>query len=453
MEQQFFEDEFELFLRENADQHRMYPSDGVWTKIYHHLHSGRRRVAIGVLLLLVAGGLTWFALVSPEQERPAISHHLPQQSGYSIPTGKKSTVTVDDIIGMLRAKSLMPPLAIEAPAKLVPLGIAQSYFPTLEDAIPVLLPEQYGDLHDAAPARKTNRSLLSEVTEPIITARAIPDFSLPQQELAVNVDPPQETLLTPDQEIAASVIRISPARKKRWSFTTSFAPSIGYRNLYDGNRKNFYGNSPLLVQRLDVNEFVDHQPSIGFELGGTFKYAATRSLTLRTGLQLNLTRYSIEAYAHTPEKSILTLNTAFGYRLDTLVATSNIRNFSGSRPERIQNQYLQVSMPVGAELKLFGYSKFRVNIAGTLAPSYLLNNNQYILSNDFTNYVKEPSLIRRWNIASSMEAFFSYESGDLRWQLGPQFRYNLLSTYKKEYPLRENLMEYGIKVGFTKTIR
>lgn len=453
MEQQFFENEFEQFLKETADQHRMYPSDGVWTNIYRHLHAGRRRIALAGMLLLVAGGLFWLTGNPPIAKAPSFNNavHLP---GNVSPATKVSTVTVADIIAKLRAKSLIPPLHIDAPAKLSPLGFNQKYFPTLADALPVLYPEQ----STAVRVNQETKSAIREVSEEIYTSKAINSFSSPQQVLDLTVAPatPQPVMLVnkaPEMPPPATTINVRPHRKGRLSVMMSFAPSIGYRNLFDGNKKYGYSNTPLMTQHLNVNEFVDHQPGIGFEMGGLLRYELTKAITIRTGLQLNLTRYTIQAFAHAPEKTTLALSNSYGWQGDTMVVYSNIRNFAGNRPERLQNQYLQVAIPIGAELKLFGYSKFQVNIAGSIQPSYLLNTNQYLLSNNFSNYVKEPSLIRRWNVATSMEAFFSYQSGDIRWQLGPQFRYNLLSTYKKQYPIRENLMEYGLKIGVSKTLR
>ena len=126
MEQQFFEDEFEQFLRENADQHRIYPSDGVWTNIYRHFHSGRRRIALGAMLLLVLSGIIWLANTSPVaistkgQDPQTVSGPSFREGGVN---STRSTVTVDDIIEKLRAKSLIPPMSIAAPLSLSPLQL------------------------------------------------------------------------------------------------------------------------------------------------------------------------------------------------------------------------------------------------------------------------------------------------------------------------------------------
>jgi hypothetical protein len=104
-------------------------------------------------------------------------------------------------------------------------------------------------------------------------------------------------------------------------------------------------------------------------------------------------------------------------------------------------------------MRVIGNGKLQFNVAGTIQPTYLMNRNSYLLTTDYLNYTKEPSLFRRWNVNGGLEAFLSYQIGGFRWQIGPQFRYQLLSTYTNKYPIKENLMEYGIKIGISKTIR
>jgi hypothetical protein len=37
--------------------------------------------------------------------------------------------------------------------------------------------------------------------------------------------------------------------------------------------------------------------------------------------------------------------------------------------------------------------------------------------------------------------------------MGPQMRYQLLSSYKEDYPIREHLVDYGFKIGIQKTLK
>jgi hypothetical protein len=139
--------------------------------------------------------------------------------------------------------------------------------------------------------------------------------------------------------------------------------------------------------------------------------------------------------------------------MQSLTSYTDIRNFGGSSVDNLKNQYYQFSLPVGLELKVLGNDRLQFNIAGTIQPTYLLNKNSYLITTDYKNYTKAPSLVRRWNMNAGAEAFLSYARGDVKWQVGPQFRYQLLSSYDKAYPIKEYLMEYGIKIGITKTIR
>ena len=49
---------------------------------------------------------------------------------------------------------------------------------------------------------------------------------------------------------------------------------------------------------------------------------------------------------------------------------------------------------------------------------------------------------------AAVETFVSFRSASgVTLSLGPQFRYQLLSTYKKEYNYTEKLYNVGVKIG------
>ncbi len=53
IENEFYEDDFELMLKEKADQFSMYPSKRVWHSIYNNLHPGRRWPSVVISLFLI----------------------------------------------------------------------------------------------------------------------------------------------------------------------------------------------------------------------------------------------------------------------------------------------------------------------------------------------------------------------------------------------------------------
>ncbi len=136
---------------------------------------------------------------------------------------------------------------------------------------------------------------------------------------------------------------------------------------------------------------------------------------------------------------------------DTVSGYTDIRNFSGYAPEQLQNKYLQLSIPVGIEIKLLGDKKLQFSVAGGIQPTFLLSSTSYLISSDYKNYIQSPDLARGFNVHTNFEAFISYKTGGLKWQIGPQFRSQLLSSYSNQYRIREYLTEYGIKFGVTKS--
>ena len=90
------------------------------------------------------------------------------------------------------------------------------------------------------------------------------------------------------------------------------------------------------------------------------------------------------------------------------------------------------------------------NVGGNIEPSLVLKSSAYILSSDGNNYVNDPSLLRRWNINSNFGTFVTFNSSKFKWQIGPNIRYQWLSTYKKDYNVKEHLIDYGIRIGISK---
>jgi len=152
------------------------------------------------------------------------------------------------------------------------------------------------------------------------------------------------------QEIAA--IKLTPQKKSRFNLQFYFSPTISYRRLVDNQNNSTVGQQNILVGTRDnnVNKYVDQNASIGAELGSNVLFSAGRNLTIKSGLQLNYSRYNIKAFKFYYEKASIALNTA-GPVADTISSYTSYRNFSGYSPEQLQNQYLQVSVPIGAELK------------------------------------------------------------------------------------------------------
>jgi hypothetical protein len=248
-----------------------------------------------------------------------------------------------------------------------------------------------------------------------------------------------------------------PASEKqsRTFLQLTLSPTVNYRSLEGGDfsQAKFIPNAPLaLTHPGDAQRYVDHSPALGFTVGGSLLYRVTRNLSIKGGLQFNFSRYKIKAYASKPQQATIALSSYYGYIIDSLTSYTSIGNFGGRTQQTINNDYYQLSAPVGFELRVLGNERLQFNIGATVQPSYLLNTNSYMLTSDYTGYTKQPSLLRRWNVSGALEAFLTYKVGNVRLQAGPEFRYQLLSTYTSQYPINENLKGYGFKIGIVKEL-
>ncbi len=246
------------------------------------------------------------------------------------------------------------------------------------------------------------------------------------------------------------------ARRARTFLQFTLSPMINYRTLTGADfapSKNVQSGAVALTHPGDAQTYTSHSPALGFEFGGSFLYRVTRNLSIKGGLQFNFIRYKISAYTSSkPQQATITLNSSYGEFMDSITSMTSIGNFGGSTQVTLNNDYYQLSAPIGFELRVLGNERLQFNVGASIQPSYLLNTNSYMLTADYTNYTKEPSLFRRWNLNGGVEAFLSYETGPFRWQIGPEFRYQLYSTYSSKYPINENLKGYGLKIGVTKVL-
>lgn len=203
-------------------------------------------------------------------------------------------------------------------------------------------------------------------------------------------------------------------------------------------------------------------PGLGFEFGGSILFRLTRNLSIKGGLQFNFIRYQIGTYATVDQfTQSTTYLTEYGYEVDSMrqrVTRQSSQNSASSPMAKnvvtLNNDYYQLSAPIGFELRVLGNERLQLHVGATVQPSYLLSTSAYMLDENLTQYDKDPSMFRRWNVSGGVEAFLTYRMGNVRWQVGPEFRYQLLSSYtsSQQYPFTENLKSYGLKLGIVKPL-
>jgi len=258
-------------------------------------------------------------------------------------------------------------------------------------------------------------------------------------------------------DYAMNLLETTP-KSGRTYLELSLSPTVSYRSMggSDAGADKLY---PLGVNGMPPggpNSYIDHRPGFGFEATGSILYRLTRNLSVKGGLQFNFTRFPIRAYEDNGANgsaATTTLQSPYGIMMDSISSTGMPMARSGKQTSvTVYNDYYQLSAPVGFELRVLGNEQLQFNLAATIAPTYLLNSSSYMLSSGYTRYDKNPTMYRKLNFYAGAEAFLSYRVGNIRWQIGPELRYQLLSSYTSQSGMSEYLKSYGLKFGITKSI-
>jgi hypothetical protein len=427
MQRNFTDENFEGFLRSNSDGLRMRPSDKVWKGISSHLNRTRRRMGylLGLILLIGTGAGYYFIeeqATPKENTRPApAGNQASATRSVSTATSSTTTTSLATRPGHATASSVLT---------VRPLVFSQQSNPLISGTI-------------IAPAIENTVTASQD-----FTPTAVDDYfekPLHQQANSLLSQVPYADPMT----IESIINSYSRNKKGKLGLQIYFTPTVSYRKLSEN--KDYLtslppGSPPITNPDYDnINSAVTHKPDFGFEMGIAAKYPVSKKMKLRAGLQFNVNRYEIKTYNTSTELATIHLNNRNG--MDSLNAVTNYNNFGGYRSNWLENFYFQVSAPVGMELKLKGDDKMQFGIATTIQPTYVLGDRVYLISTDYKNYAEVPRLIRRWNVNTNLETYVAYSTGRLKWQVGPQVRYQLLSSFVKKYPVKEHLFDFGLKMG------
>jgi hypothetical protein len=473
MESNYSNRDFEQFVKQNADEYRMFPSEKVWSGVNNALHTRRRWTGFGLafLLLLTGGAVSWVMTMYPvskkSQDIASIKSNNPvadsdspsQESTIKSPAKEKAVKKLPGILPFTDEQvnsqqtqtgeqTVLLPSDIQAGAVIAvadhPSTIAPSNPEPAEriekgsTALPVARVKQ------ADPAGSPSLNIAN--TEALYSPVAISEKTSGREHNITLPGMPE-----PPLTIESVVNSFKHERvHKRLSWQIFITPTISYRKLgvntaFDNAMGTGYPFSPALT---DVNKAVTHKPDIGVQLGFTARYPLTKSVNLRGGLQFNVNRYDIKAFSSSGEMATIGLNSPVPGH-SSVVAFTRYRNHSGYQTDWLKNLYYSISVPIGVELKVLGNKKTNFGVAGTIQPTYVISNGAYLLSTDYKNYAKVPWLTRNFNMSTGFEAFVNYTRGNTQWQVGPQVRYQLLSSFENKYPVKENLFDFGVKIGVT----
>jgi hypothetical protein len=482
MQSNFNNRDFEQFVKQNADQYRMFPSEKVWNGIHNALHTRRRWYGIGLaLLLLTSGTVTWVMLSSSDKNQPDTGQQLtslqkpvivpeiiqePNILSTSAQVANKTNVPFNTGSINAEADPFSGIAATEVPAGQsheIAVSNTISYMEADKENAPVAMRPSVDKANAPTGLAVIHNKLIGAVPMQVdlgLTSSARKELEQELFDFLLKKEDAEEKKKLVSTQVSAEPADLYPmtiesvinsftrAARKKLSWQIYVAPTVSYRILKEN--KDFISdaqarNSPMGFSSLEtVNTAVTHKPDMGLELGFTAAYPASNRVKLTAGLQLNVSKYDIKAFTHPTESTIISLDEGYGTNVS---AQSSYRNFSGNKISWLHNLYVSASVPIGAQLKVAGNNKTYFGVGGTIQPTFIIRDRAYLLSTDYKNYAEVPWLIRPWNLSTGLETFIGYSTGNVKWKVGPQMRYQWLSSFQEKYPVKEHLFDFGLKVG------
>ncbi len=474
MDRKYYQDnEFEQFLQEELKDHRMYPADEAWNNIRTQLHGNPAWPALTVISLLVIVSLTISTLlIAPSADRfrfvvsnnPTKSIAAPVETRMHAPAPKEAYYQAiepnhitEHTITHLREPIATVPTTTNIDWQMAHTTINSNAINTLPAINEIMVANNKAKKETEENEIALPLALKLSATETISSSSDLVGVgqiqlakSAEENSLSINLNDEKRT-----QPINNAISL--PIPNKRIGFQFYITPSTSYRSLSDAQVKEIIQpnnmapaqNVPLALNyTAGVNEVVRHRPGMGLELGLAALYNINSRLKFKTGIQVNIRHYHIETFrANTGLATVSLINNG---NVENLNMFSNYNNSGGFKQEQLDNKSFQIALPVGVQWDIIKGKQFGISAEATVQPTYSFDSNVFLLSTDFKNYADGNGFVRRWNINTSAGIHVNFKSGSNLWQLGPQIRYQHLPTYTNRYPIKEYLMDYGIRLAFTK---
>lgn len=446
MERKFYNENFEKFLKGHADQFKMTPSKKVWHGIYNDLHPGQRWPSIAMSMVFI------FMLV--------IIGHLNTNNGHNTALPDVKTIAPDYVTKVVKNStktrrtfgrfipagnsnqiSKQPETAPEtSPATTDQATVIGN---TRNDEILLINSSVPGGNKNDNNSEKTSNDPVNssdiavnlEPTQKESTEKGVDAMDTKSSPAAAeNISTANETaeITAPANEAALKILK---KKKDNISWTYQITPSLSYRSFSDKAMDNA----------------VVHGSIMGYEAGVTMGISLIKKLQFTTGFQFNYAGYNIRANNSHPIVASLMLNSETPGQYNTYSAMSHYGNATGNDYTKLKNYSLQASIPIGLRYDFGENQNVAYGVSATVQPSLILSNRAFLLSTDKRNYLLNPALYRNWNMNGSFSVFTSITSNALKLQVGPQVRYQFLSSYTDRYTVKEHLINYGIRVGISKS--
>lgn len=509
MERRFDMSDFEQSLKDHVDQFRLTPSRRVWNGIYNHLHPGSKWPSITVAIVFIITLFTighlnnspknWSSGVDPSSDFKSIDKNYSKPTNNFNSALKSKAGTAKNKTSLNNNKTVSPnnngALKNSGNEKL-----NDAIIPQPKETFKFINEDKAGSSNEKNISLNTKENIHgnkitinSDAVDHKIISQKIneskneiskedynlfmnslkslinkflqkePEYSIAMEPLSLTEntvhfssmaglrDPsPLETHIRAPEKTINQSKKFYRKKNKNIEWTYYVAPMVSkpvFRNNSSASSMNF---SPLgMFQRTAANGMM-YNAKFGFETGAKMTYSLSKKWKFVTGFNLNYSDYSVISNLLHPTFATLSLkdqSTGVPYSKSYITFYGNGQSLN---QVALTNYSLQFSIPVGLEYQVWGNKKVQISVASVIEPSVVLKSNAYIISADKKYYVQDPDLMRKMNLGGNFGTFITFGSNKIKWHIGPDIHYQLLSTYKSYYPSKEHLINYGIRIGISK---
>ncbi len=514
MERRFDMSDFEQSLKDHADQFKMIPSKRVWNGIYNNLHPGSKwpsiTVAIVFLITLITIGTLNNSSVrsngtSPSNSAPANNIVNPENDGagtaiisQNANSSISSSVSPENPSGNISEKNVSASQSSLAKKSSTALSIKSNYSSELpasqiksqEEAsakknVSVNNNDEDNGVLSTSPVRLAVNEQISQISfskesprneseiqlSPLSPAQAqlifnddvvVPvSYKLVSYPGAANpvlspgvsyvnyIDPVvvQNSLLSENAAATSMKTRKKKNNSIEWTFYVN--PTISTVAFNKKTIQPADNTSSLVVLSSQPSFKLTHTARFGVETGAEMSLKIAKKFKFITGFNMSYLGYNNVSNLVHPTFAILNLNDGKG-GTDSKTYITHYGNGQSQDHINLVNYNIQASIPLGIQYNIWGSPKISIDIASTFEPSLVLRDDAYLISSDGRYYVEDPMLVRRTNIDGHLGSYITFIGKKIKWHLGPDFRYQMFSTYKNIYPTKEHLINYGIRIGISK---
>lgn len=514
MEQEFYRDEFEQLLKDTTDDFKMYPSRKVWHSIYNDLHPDRKWPSFAVCLLLLTTilyiGVTNNNNISNKNKRNTAGIAYKDnntQTGDKAETAQQPVAKVIPLFNNnqfaqnITTPVLIQDIVIEEDRFVTPTIIEENNGETghnrlAENTTTNIV--QNTNAENNAPVKSNSfentRSFTTEGSTRMNVTAAVAEAD--EEEVDDNKSdddknvPGSIAVHTTDIAVATAEekasLKILLAKnditkdnsEKEWiedfafhnrtrqesiknlfkGLSTQFyvTPSIGYRVMFRNYDQKGMENSLVTnnaARNAEEKVTLNQQAAMNMEAGVGIIKDLNKKLRFKTGLQFNYTDYITYAQKlqHPTQTNMAVSSQGAGINLASYSA--DYAHTPGKNSSKLHNSTIQLSIPVGVDYRIMSNKVLNWYVGATVQPTLVARSNTYMLSADNNYFVEDQAMLRKWNLNGAVESFVSFKTASGTFiNLGPQFRYQLFSSYNKSYTYTEKPYSIGFKIGFTRPL-